>query len=105
MPVWGFSSLLFTHSSVSVLQLRWPEDFSFAVWRRRGSLNHVCRKENQQLQGHGPQLEMGGVPALIRDESLPRVEDLKYLEVFSHVMEEQSTRSTDGLMRTPNREP
>lgn len=64
-----------------------------------------CRNENQQLQGHNPQLEMDGVPALIRDESLPRVEDLKHLEVFSHMMEEQSTRSTDGLVRTPNREP
>lgn len=33
-----------------------------------------CRKEKQQLQGqgHGPQLEMGGVPAVIQDESLPR---------------------------------
>lgn len=68
-------------------------------------MSAVCRNENQQLQGHGPQLEMGGVPGLIRDESLPRVQDLKHLEVFSHVMEEQSTRSTDGLVRTPNREP
>lgn len=68
-------------------------------------MSAVCRNENQQLQGHGPQLEMDGVPALIRDESLPRVEDLKHLEVFSHMMEEQRTRSTDGLVRTPNREP
>lgn len=33
MPVWVFLSLRLKNSSLSVLQLQWPEDFSFAVCR------------------------------------------------------------------------